>query len=120
MHDNSAPRSQFERLGIPYDVEPGPEQLLVRIQAERAAATAEPLPDLEDLPAVELLSMPIAALLQDRHARDVLERHTPSLAQTELVAAAAQLSFMDLARTGHITTASLRAVAEDLALQPVQ
>jgi arylsulfatase A-like enzyme len=120
MHDNDAPRSQFERLGIPFEVEPGHEHLLVRIQAARAAATAEPLPDLEELPAVELLRMPIMALLQERRARDVLERHTPSLTQTELVAAAPQLSFLDLARVGHIAAATLRAVAEDLALQPVQ
>jgi hypothetical protein len=120
LHDNDAPRSQFERLGIPFDAEPGREHLLVRIQAQRAEATAEPLPDLSELPAVELLAMPILALLQGPHARDVLERHTPSLVQTELVAAAAQLSLLDLARTAHITAATLQVVAADLALQPVR
>jgi len=120
MHDNDAPRSQFERLGIPFDTEPGPEHLLARKQSERAAATAEPLPDPADLPAGELLNAPIMALLQDAHARAVLERHTPSLAQTELVAAAAQLSLLDLARTAHISAATLRTIAEDLALQPVR
>ena len=39
MHDNDAPRGQFERLGIPFDTEPGPEHLLVRAQAARTAAT---------------------------------------------------------------------------------
>jgi hypothetical protein len=119
MHENEAPHSQFERLGIPYDAEPGPEHLLARLHAARAAATAEPLPELAELPAGDLLELPIVALLQDSRARAVLERHTPSLAQTELIAAAAQLSLLDLARTAHITSATLRAIAEDLALQPV-
>jgi arylsulfatase A-like enzyme len=120
MHDHDAPRSQFERLGMPYDAEVGREHLLVRAQAQRAAATAEPLPVLSDLPAVDLLSMPIMALLQDGRARAVLERHTPGLLHTELVAAAAQLSLLDLARTAHIPAASLRALADDLDLQPVR
>jgi arylsulfatase A-like enzyme len=120
MHENDAPRSQFERLGMPYDGEPGPEHLLVRAQAERAAATAEPLPEVSELPAVDLLSMPILALLQDTHARGVLERHVPGLVHTELVAAAAQLSLLDLARTAHLSATALRAVAQDLALQPVR
>jgi arylsulfatase A-like enzyme len=120
MRANDAPRSQFERLGIPFDGEPGPEHLLARKQAERAAATAQPLPDLSELAALELLSMPVMALLQDIHARTVVERHIPSLAQTELVAAAALLSLLDLARTAHISAATLRAVAEDLAPQPVR
>jgi arylsulfatase A-like enzyme len=120
MHDNDAPRSQFERLGIPFDAEPGPEHLLARKQAERAAATAEPLPDLSELQNAETLGLPITALLQDSHSRAVLERHTPSLTQTELVAAAAQLSLLDLARSAHISVATLRAIAEDLAPQPVR
>jgi len=120
MHDNDAPRSQFERLGIPFDDEPGLEHLLVRAQAQRAAATAEPLPPLSELPAVDLLGTPIVALLQDTHARGVLERHTPGFVHTELVAAAAQLSLLDLARTAHISVATLRGVAEDLAIQPVR
>jgi arylsulfatase A-like enzyme len=119
MHDNDAPRSQFERLGIPYEGEPGQEHLLVRDQAQRAAATAEPLPPVSELPALDLLSMPIMALLQDARARGIVERHTPGLVQTELVAAAAQLSLLDLARTAHITAATLRAVADDLAVRPV-
>jgi hypothetical protein len=120
LHETDAPRSQFERLGIPFDGEPDPEHLLVRVQAQRAKATAEPLPAISELPALDLLTMSIMALLQDTHAREVLERHTPGLVHTELVAAAAQLSLLDLARTAHISAATLRGVAEDLALQPVR
>jgi len=40
MHENDAPRGQFERLGIPFDTEPGPAHLLVRAQAARATTTA--------------------------------------------------------------------------------
>jgi hypothetical protein len=71
MHDNDAPRSQFERLAISYDAQPCPEHLLVRAQAERAAAIAEPLPELSELPAAELLATPPADLLADRKRRAV-------------------------------------------------
>lgn len=118
MQDSEAPRSQFDRLGIPYDGEPGPEHLLVRTQAERATATAEPLPALADLPAAELLTEPLVRLLQDGHARSVVDRHIPGLGHTELVAAAAQLSLFDLARSGSVTAAALTAAAKDLADQP--
>ena len=116
MHDSEAPRSQFDRLGIPPDGEPGAEHLLVRTQAERATATAEPLPKLADLPAAELLTEPLVRLLQDGHARSVVDRHIPGLGHTELVAAAAQLSLFDLARSGSVTAATLSDVAKDLAL----
>lgn len=115
MHENDAPRSQFERLGMPYDVEPGPDHLLVHAQAARAEATAEPLPDLADLPAAELLTMPLVGLLQDSRTRSVVERHVPGLSTTELVAAAARLSLLDLARTAFIPAASFVAAAHELA-----
>jgi hypothetical protein len=112
MSDNEAPRSQFERLGIPYDVAPDSDHLLVRQQAERAAATLEALPDLATLPARASLEMLIAALVKDSHARAVLERHVPSVVEMEL---APPLSLLDMAATARITAAALRAVAEDLA-----
>jgi hypothetical protein len=115
MHDSDAPRSQFDRLGIPHDGPIGPEHLLVRAHAERAAATAEPLPPATELPGGELLTTPLMALLNDVGVRAVLERHLPELVRTELVAAAAQLSLIDLARAAVIPAAALRAVARGLA-----
>ncbi|MGI9147497.1 MAG: hypothetical protein ACR2IK_13240 [Chloroflexota bacterium] len=121
MRANDAPRSQFERLGIPYAAaDIGSEHLLVRVQAQRAAATAEPLPSLAELPARDLLSMPIVALLQDARTRRVLEQHAPGLVRTELVAAAAQLNLLDLASVARVPAVTLRALAEALALEPVR
>ncbi|MEI4274009.1 sulfatase/phosphatase domain-containing protein, partial [Klenkia sp. LSe6-5] len=85
MHENDAPPGQFQRLGIPFSGEVGPENLLVRAQADRAAATAEPLPPLAELPAADLLLEPLARLLQDPRAHAVVERHVPELTRTELL-----------------------------------
>ncbi|WP_431873638.1 sulfatase [Amycolatopsis sacchari] len=113
MHDNEAPRSQFERLGIPWDGEPGPEHLLVRAQAARAAALAEPLP--ADLPARDLLGAPLAELRDRVELRAVLERHLPELTRTELVTLPATTSVLDLARRGVLPAATLRELAKELA-----
>jgi hypothetical protein len=83
------------------------------VHAERAAATAEPLPPITDLPAADMLTTPLMALLNDGDTRTVLERHVPELVHTELVAAATQLTLVDLARTAVIPAAALRAVAQD-------
>jgi arylsulfatase A-like enzyme len=117
MHANDAPASQFSRLGIPHDGEPGPEHLLVREQATRAASTAEPLPQLADLPA-ELLTTPLLELLQDPAARAVLERHAPGLTQTELLTFPPSVTLVKLARVAIIPAATLRAIADDLATRP--
>jgi arylsulfatase A-like enzyme len=115
MHESEAPRSQFDRLGIPYDAEPGTQHLLVRSQSQRATAAAEPLPTLADLPALELLTTPLARLLQDDRTRTIVEHHVPGFGHTELVAATAQLSLLDLARFGSLPAAALTAAAKDLA-----
>jgi arylsulfatase A-like enzyme len=114
MHASSSPASQFERLGIPYDAVPGPAHLLVRTQAERAAASAEPIPPLDELPARELLTHPVQQLLQSPEERAVIERHSPGLAQTELVSVQAQTSLFELASRAAISAATLRAIAQDL------
>ncbi|TMR91043.1 hypothetical protein [Nonomuraea basaltis] len=115
MHGNDAPRSQFERLGLPYEGEPGPEHLLVRAQAERASATAEPLPERADLPAPELLTTPLRRLMSSGAARDVLDRHVPGLTDTELLNLPAGATLLQLARAAVIPSDALKALAEDLA-----
>ncbi|WP_249522961.1 sulfatase [Modestobacter marinus] len=115
MHDNDAPASQFQRLGIPFDEEAGVEHLLVRRQADRAAATAEPLPPLAELPAVDLLTEPLLRLLQDDRARAVVERHAPELTQTELLTIPPNMGLLGMARAAMLPAATLRALAADLA-----
>ncbi|MEZ0164395.1 sulfatase [Kineococcus sp. LSe6-4] len=115
MRESQAPASQFQRLGLPVEGDPGTEHLLVRAQADRAAAVLEPLPALAELPGGDLLETPLAQLVTDPALRAVLERHVPSLVQTELVAVPAGASLLSMARTAVLTAQQLRAVADDLA-----
>jgi len=119
MRASDAPASQFQRLGIPADTAPGPEHLLVRAQAARAAAIAEPLPALDDLPTPDLLTRPVQELLTDHTLRPLIERHAPQLVHTELVSAPVTLSLLQLGRLALLPAAALRAIADDLAAQLV-
>jgi len=114
LHASDAPASQFERLGLPAEGEPAAEHLLVRAQAERAAALAEPMPELEALPARDLLSQPLLALLNDPGIRLLLDEVFPTTTHTELVALSPQLSPIDLARFGQIPAPALHDLAERL------
>jgi arylsulfatase A-like enzyme len=114
MRESEAPRSQFERLGIPFEGTIADEHLLVAAQRERAAATAMPLPALAQLPAADFITTPVLQLAQTP-ARSVLERHVPYLLQTELVAFMPQITLYDLARTGHVPADQLVTIAEELA-----
>ncbi len=115
MRATDAPASQFQRLGIPVDGEAGAEHLLVRAQADRAAAIAEPLPPLAELPAADLLDQPLVVLLQDDRARSAVERHVPGLVQTEQLTVPPNATLIGLARQALLPAATLRAVAEGLA-----
>ena len=114
MHESDAPRSQFERLGIPVEDEPGAEHLLVAAQAKRAAEVGAPLPRLEDLPAQDLLAKPLLELLQIDGVRTIIERHLPSLVSTELVAVPAQATLFSLASIAFVTAQGLCDLADDL------
>ncbi len=118
LRESEAPVSQYRRLGLPVDAEPGREHLLVRAQADRAAATAEPLPPLDTLPAADLLTAPLVQLLADPRARDVIGRHAPSLVQTELISVSPAASLHGMARTAVVPAATLRAIGADLAALP--
>jgi len=115
MRESDAPRSQFARLGIPFDTDPDRTHLLVAEQANRAAAVAEPLPRTDELPAVDLLRMPVHELLQVPGARAVLDIHAPGVSSTELVAVGAHTSILDLAAHTALTAAQLTELATDLA-----
>ncbi|ROP48196.1 MULTISPECIES: sulfatase [unclassified Rathayibacter] len=109
-----APGSQFTRLGLPTEGEPGREHLLVRAQRERAAAVAEPLPRAEDLAAHELLMLPLVDLLAVPGARSALEAHVPGLVSTEPVSVPIGMSVLDLARSAALTAAQLLALGDAL------
>lgn len=117
LHSSDAPRSQFERLGIPFDGKVRTSDLLVRSQYERAAELAVPLPITADLPGADFLTMPIAALLNINGARPIVERCAPSLSHTELVAAQLGLSLMAMASMAWITASQLTALAKELSEQ---
>lgn len=108
---SDAPASQYQRLGIPASGELGTEHLLVREQAERAAALAEPLPQPDELRDAEILRIPVIQLGQDPRLREIVRNLIPGLLDTELVAAPGAMTLMDLARAGMITADDLRAVA---------
>ena len=114
MREHDAPTSQYERLGLPVEGDPGPEHLLVRAQRERATEMAEPLAGVQELPARALLDQPVADLLEEPRVRAVLERFAPDLVATELISMPADVSLLDLARHASISTATLRKMAEAL------
>ncbi|MEU0068849.1 sulfatase [Streptomyces sp. NPDC006332] len=114
LHAHDAPRSQFDRLGIPYDGEITERHLLVRDQAARAAALAEPMPTREELPNGGLLERPLLELLRDPAVRTVVEEHLPDVTRTELIAFPPELSPLDLARSAVIPAGTLRSLARSL------
>lgn len=116
MLRNDAPDSQFERLGIPRDGELGEEQLLVREQRERAIASAEPLPPVSELDALDLLNLPIPELMQLAGPRDILAASAAGLVQSEQLSMATGMTLLDLARFGVIPAGMLRRL--DAALAP--
>jgi arylsulfatase A-like enzyme len=115
MRESEAPAGQYRRLGLPVDGDPGPEHLLVRAQAVRAAATAEPLPPLDALPAADLLTAPLVQLLADPRAREAVGRHAPALVQTELISVSPAASLHGMARMAVISADVLGAIGADLA-----
>ncbi|MDQ0646234.1 arylsulfatase A-like enzyme [Microbacterium natoriense] len=114
LRENDAPPSIFTRLGLP-DGDVTAEHLRVAVDLDRALKIAEPLPDLAELPARELLMAPVQALLADGVTREVLERHLPWLVTTELITATPMASIMGIAAVGGVSVTKLREMADDLA-----
>jgi arylsulfatase A-like enzyme len=117
MHQSDAPRSQFERLGMPFDTEPTTQHLLAKEQSHRARQALEPLPPLASFPAEGIaLTVPLLELLQDPQSRNAVEKHLPDLLRTELVNIPAQLSLYQLAAVIPVSAGALAKVAEELAV----
>ncbi|WP_433675847.1 sulfatase-like hydrolase/transferase [Microbacterium gorillae] len=116
LRENDAPASQFQRLGIPTVGEPGPEHLLVHAQRDRATAAAEPLPPLDDFAVGEFgIGTSVPELLAHPVSREVVTRHLPMLAQSELLGMLGSTTIYALAAVLAIPVAHLRAIADELA-----
>ncbi|WP_258071134.1 sulfatase [Pseudoclavibacter sp. RFBG4] len=110
LRESDAPHSQFQRLGLPAVGSVGPEHLLARAQRERAGELAKPLPEPAFFEAHPFLEQPLVHLNQDPRMRALLEEHL-GIGRTELVAAPAAMSLLDLAKHAFITTDQLVALA---------
>jgi len=116
LHENDAPASQFERLGIPADAEPGEEHLLVAAQSAQAARGAEALPPLDAFTSGTFdLATPISELLTHPVARTVVERNLPMLSQTELLGMLGGTGIHQLASMVPTPVDTLHRVADELA-----
>lgn len=114
MRANEAPRSQFERLGLPVRGEVTDAHLLVATHAQRVVDMAVPMPSVEDLPASGLLREPLLELVGTSRGRAVLEAEVPAVVATEPVSVPVGMSLYDLAALGAISVAQLRRVGEAL------
>lgn len=116
MRATEAPKSQFERMGLPFDGPITADHLLAGEQADRANAAIAPLPPLSEFAAGKVgLDTPIAELLAIPEAAEVLDRRLPQLQQTELITAVADLSIYRFAASTPIPRETLAALADDLA-----
>jgi arylsulfatase A-like enzyme len=115
MRASEAPATQFVRLGIPVEGPADEEHLLVADQAQRAAALAEPIPSVDELPGAALLSQPVLTLLADPQAREVIQSVIPQAGNTELIAIAPGLSLIDFARFGMVPARLLIMLGTQLA-----
>lgn len=116
LHENDAPESQYARLGIPSEAEPGEEHLLVAAQAALATAAAQPLPPLDAFPAGRFgLGTPLPELLSHPLAVEVLRGAVPQLVHTETLGMLGSTSLYQLAATIALPPALLHGVARELA-----
>ncbi|MFD0790303.1 sulfatase [Microbacterium insulae] len=104
---NDAPTSQFERLGVPREGTLRAEHLQVDAHRARGALTAVPMPAPDQLNVPEVLARPLRELLSGRQTRDIVARHIPGAADTELVAIDGDMSLIDLARVAAIPVQTL-------------
>ncbi|MFI0924121.1 sulfatase [Streptomyces sp. NPDC021012] len=118
MRDTEAPPSQYERLGLPAEGPVTGAHLLVRAQRDQARRAAVPLPRAEEYPEGRLsLRTPVATLIGDPVALEVLKRHLPGIADSELLQFLGPTPLIDIAAMsgGMIPPHRLRLVAEELA-----
>lgn len=113
--EHDAPLDQFERLGIPRDRDPGPDDLLVRVQADRAASASAELPRASGMRALALLTRPLSELMAHPRTAGPVSAVAPELASSELLVVPRSASILDLARDGRLTADDLIRLDEALA-----
>lgn len=113
MRANDAPPSQYARLGLPYTGEVTRDHLLARAQRDVALAAMEPLPDPDDYPGGRFsLRSPVQELIADPAAVEVLRRHLPGIADSEMLQLAGTIPLIGLAAM--VPLPNLRLVAGEL------
>ena len=116
LRENDAPESQFVRLGIPVDDEPGAEHLLVREQSDRAEAAALPMPPRGDFASGAFgVSTSVPELLAHPVSREVVTRYAPMLVQSEILGMLGGATLYDLAAVIGIPAPQLHRIADELA-----
>jgi arylsulfatase A-like enzyme len=112
MHESDAPRSQFERMGIPYSGPITDKNLLVHSQMVRARQMATPLP--REFSTITILNTPLNELEENFATRPIIEKLVPSWTHTELVTVSTNLTLLDAAKMGILPAEALSAVVESL------
>jgi arylsulfatase A-like enzyme len=115
MRRSDAPASQFARLGLPVDGDVGRAHLRAAAHRERALRTAEPIPRRYELEAPELLSAPLADVLADAALSEIVARHAPDVAHTEMVGLPRGADLLTMAARAAIDAETLRALDRDFA-----
>ncbi|MFJ4658855.1 sulfatase [Nocardia sp. NPDC088792] len=118
MRTNEAPPSQYERLGLPAEGPVEEKHLLVRAQRSQAESAVTTLPPESEFPSGRLsVHTPIQGLLADPAALEILRRHLPGIADTELLQLVGPIPLYRVAASagGMVPVAALRKVAEELA-----
>ncbi|MGW0581141.1 sulfatase [Streptomyces sp. NPDC002920] len=116
LHASDAPPSQYERLGLPAEGPATENHLLARAQRDQAEQAQEPLPRPEDYPGGRFsLRTPLAVLVSDPKAAEVLRTHAPTLVDTELLQMIGTTSLISLAAMStSFPKKTLRVLAEEL------
>lgn len=119
MIESDAPASQFERLGLPSDREPGPEHAqCARDSARAAAALAEP-PSEDSFPDAKWgVQSTVGELLSNAETAALLRRHTGLVFSGPFAKICSQVSLYRAATAllGVVPWAALRSLAEELSL----
>ncbi|UGS27028.1 sulfatase [Microbacterium resistens] len=116
LRENEAPASQYERLGIPVDAEPGPEHLLVAAQRHLATEAAAPLTPLDAFPSGDFgLGTSVHELLAHAPTREVVAAHLPMLLHSEMLGMLGDTSLHQLAAVIPLGPTTLDRLAADLA-----
>jgi len=119
MRAADAPESQYLRLGLPVSGPVTAEHLLCRKQHHLAAASAQPLPRLDDVTArLPDLVRPLGELLDDASLRPIVIDHLPMLRNEQFAREVRGSTIYSLAvATPGINGAMLERLGEDLTKQ---